>query len=470
MSSLIVKKLCMISFVKENKLIIVLISSYFLIFATLSCLRHYTFQTQTWDLAAFEQSFYNTIRGQFMFNNFESTSHFAVHFSPILLLLVPLYALWQSPYNLLIIQSLALALAALPLYLWTKKLINQKWAATIALLYLVYPSIHWINLFDFHAVPFAIPLIFSAFYFLEIDNKKMAILFLVLTALVEENMIVAVFFIGLYWFLTKNKKFGAGIALASLLYFIVVAKLIMPAFGGGIVRLDRYAQFGSTASEIIINVISKPSLTLTTILTGSKGLYLIKILLPVMFLPLFAGASLILLLPGLLINLLTTFELQFVNFYQYDSILVPFIFIGTALGLKWLTGKRLPDQKLTVLILLFAAIGFFWNSPISPINFPLNKFTYPRSESFRQILKLIPADVSVAAHTNLVPHLTHRSNIYLTGAEPLLADYVIIDGEDVFGFPDQASFDNYLESYRQTGQYEILLINDRYFIFKRHGL
>ena len=458
----------MINFIKENKVILILIIVYFILFSTLSCLRHYTFQTQTWDLAAFEQSFYNTVHGKFMYNTFEKTNHFAIHFSPFLLLLVPIYFLWQSPYNLLIIQSLALAIGALPLYLLAKRLIDKKWALLIAVLYLIYPSLHWVNLFDFHAVPFAIPLILSTFYFLEKENYKIASIFLILTAATAENMIVAVFFIGLYLLLFKYRKFGLAVALISLIYFILVAKAIMPAFDGGIVRLDRYAQFGSTAPEIITNVVLKPSLTWQTILTGPKMLYLLKIFLSVAFLPFLAWQTLILLLPGLLQNLLTTLEFQFSNFYQYDSILIPFILIATVYGLQNSLKKNLPAKMITLIILVSALAGFVWSSPLSPFNFPLPRFTQERAKAFKKIVELIPAEASVAAQTNLVPHLTHREYIYMNGDEQFLVDYVIIDGNDILGFPDQQALDQYIDTYRRSHQYEMVIIDERYYILKRN--
>jgi hypothetical protein len=43
-------------------------------------------------------------------------SHLGVHFSPTLLLLAPLYALWPSPLALVAAQALVVALAMVPLY------------------------------------------------------------------------------------------------------------------------------------------------------------------------------------------------------------------------------------------------------------------------------------------------------------------------------------------------------------------
>ena len=54
----------------------------------------------------------------------------------------------------------------------------------------------------------------------------------------------------------------------------------------------------------------------------------------------------------------------------------------------------------------------------------------------------------------------------MIGGEPFFTDYVIIDGEDVFGFPDQTTFDKYIKSYQDSGRHEMLIIKNRYFILK----
>ena len=60
-----------------------------------------------------------------------------------------------------------------------------------------------------------------------------------------------------------------------------------------------------------------------------------------------------------------------------------------------------------------------------------------------------------------------REFIYLAGSEPNLVDYVILDGFDLVGFDSQQQFDNYLKNYQQTNQYELVIVNNRYYIIKR---
>ncbi len=74
------------------------------------------------DLGDYNQAFFTTVHGQgFLYYTTNipggsSGSMWATHFSPTLLLLLPLYAIAPSPVTLLFLKQAALALSALPLY------------------------------------------------------------------------------------------------------------------------------------------------------------------------------------------------------------------------------------------------------------------------------------------------------------------------------------------------------------------
>src|SRR4030042_1987639 len=213
------------NFIQQHKWIVIMILLYIIVLSWISCLRHYTFQTQTYDMAIFEQSFWNTFQGRFLYNSIEGKNHLAVHLSPFLILLLPFYLLYKSAYTLLILQTLVLALGVLPLYFLAKDLINKKIALIFSLAYLLYPSLHHVNLFDFHAVPFAVPLLLSFFYFWHRQKLWGASVFLLLAAATKENIILAVLFVGIYLLFFSKKKLYAGIVMAlSAIYFFLTAK------------------------------------------------------------------------------------------------------------------------------------------------------------------------------------------------------------------------------------------------------
>ena len=66
------------------------------------------------------------------------------------------------------------------------------------------------------------------------------------------------------WF-TKERKIALTIALIGLIYFLLAVNVLMPAFGGGLLRFDRYAHLGGTPGEVLNNVFKNPSLLVNTL-------------------------------------------------------------------------------------------------------------------------------------------------------------------------------------------------------------
>jgi len=446
---------------------------YIVIFGVVTSLRHYNFQTQAWDLGIFDQVVWNIAHGNGMSTTLEFVqNHFAVHMSPILFLLAPGYLIFPSPYFLLILQTLALALGAWPLYLLTK-------SRFVAITYLLYPSLHWVNWFDFHPIAFLVPAFLAAFYFAEKRRWGLMSLFLILAASAQEDAVLVIAFFGIYLiFRTSDvprtsdvQKIGFLILFFSAAYFLISTKFIMPYFGGGLLRIDRYVQLGDSFPEILKNLFIHPFLFINTIFQWQKFVYLFWLFLPVAFLPLLAPREWILLLPGLAQNLLTNYAPQFAGIYQYDSALIAGIFIAAAYGLKKAIGLFAGFAVATPIagLIITAFLAFLIRSPISPFNFPAELFKKSaRAEAFQKMIERVPENASVVAHTQIVPHLSLREKIYMLGYEPTLEpDILLIDGSDYFGFGSPEFFASHIQKYADSGKYSVEILNNRYYILKK---
>ena len=83
---------------------------------------------------------------------------------------------------------------------------------------------------------------------------------------------------------------------------------------------------------------------------------------------------------------------------------------------------------------------------------------------------MAPGNASVSAHTNLVPHLAKREQIYMLGTEPFPTDIVLIDGADLSGFANEEVFQAYADHYINSGNYDFEALNNRYFILYKKGI
>ncbi len=342
--------------------------------------------------------------------------------------------------------------------------------------YLLSPSRHWITIFDFHEIAFFIPFFLFAWNFLEAKQFALSAFFFALAAGTKEDAILAVLFAGIAITIIykkddrKTRNFGLITAGLALVYFILVVKLFMPAFGGGLLRIDRYSHLGGSTGEIILNSLTNPLLVIGTILTAEKLSYLFWLLIPLAGTALFSATGLILILPGLAENLLTNFPAQFSGIYQYDAILLPGIFIGAILGIANLL-KRFPERKNIIKYALISTIaaGYLLRSPVNPIFFPIETFqSSAKTEAYSKLIQNIPDNAAVSAYTNIVPHLSQREKIYMIGTEfDRPVDFIVADAGDLSGFADEETFQNYADHYMNSGNYTFEEIGGRYFLLKR---
>ena len=106
----------------------------------LSFTRHDLFNSTGFDLAINEQIVWNTLNGRFFASSVEVDNSFADHFRPLLGALVPFYALFQTPKTLLVLQTIALASAAIPIYLLALHKLHDRWMAlTLSLIHISSP-------------------------------------------------------------------------------------------------------------------------------------------------------------------------------------------------------------------------------------------------------------------------------------------------------------------------------------------
>jgi uncharacterized membrane protein len=98
------------------------------------------------------------------------------HSSLVLFAIAPLYAAFRHPALLLVIQCLAVAMGALPLFqLARRELSHEPLAVAIAALYLINPAVGYVQLFEFHPEALATTPLLASFYFLRVGRHAPAL-------------------------------------------------------------------------------------------------------------------------------------------------------------------------------------------------------------------------------------------------------------------------------------------------------
>ncbi len=404
--------------------VVLAVLGYFGLFFTLSLLRFSNFREPGTDLAIYEQAIWLMSRGKSPFVTIRGMNIFGDHMVPILYFFVPLYWIQGKAVALLVVQTAALAIGALPLYFLGKRHLKHEWlAAAIGISYLLYPATQHMNLFDFHPDAFVIPFVLFAFYFLDKRKWIPFYVFCALTAMCKEDMALVVLLLAVVVYLRYDKRVGKILGAASLGYFLVSILLVIPLVGPeGFQYAGRLRQFGDNTISALKNMIIHPLKTLRTLATRTNLKYFVDLFWPVFFLPFLAP---LFLLPALIpfgLNVISDFGPQHTIFFQYTAGIIPFVFIATIFGLgkllRWMEGAARRNLVALALAFLLLASGFAANVCLgpSPISEAWSSSKYKGDkhiEAIREGLEEIPADAAVSSQTFLISHLSQREKIYL---------------------------------------------------------
>ena len=370
------------------------------------------------------------------FHGFGWSSHLAIHFTPVLFLLTPLYLLFKGPLFLLYIQVFAVGSAAIPLYLIARhKFRDTRLALAPALLYLLYRPLFNGLMYDFHPEMLFPLIIFSSYYFLSVRNKKyLFFLFVFLALAIKEDFAIYTFFYCLWLSRrTEWKKTAYRAMLLSSFYILLTMTVFIPYFRGQAHAgqtyefLSKWQDYGQTPLEIFKQAIAQPVRLLKDLnLIANLG-HLANYLLPLLFIPLWSSAAL-LIIPPLAVGWCSRIPTMASFGLHYGAALIPFLFLALLLALERL--QKTTDQKqrttrqgwpwLATAILVVSLGNFKWNL------FVPGKYRFAHEyPAIKTCLAMIPEKASVAAQSALIPHIPKRTAIFML-PETREAEYILL--------------------------------------------
>ena len=407
----------------------------------LSVLRHLAFNTGRFDLGNMTQAVWSTAHGDpLAVTNLrgEQMSRLGAHFDPILAAFAPLWWLWPHPTLLLVVQSAALALGAVPVYLLARKhLGSERGALAFSLAYLLYPATQWMTLSEFHPVALATPLLLAAFWWLDEHRLLPFALAAAAACLTKEHVGLAVALLGVwYWLARGRRRAGLTIAAAGAAVSALALALVVPHFSprGASAFEGRYEAVGGGPAGVVRTAFTDPGALLAEVADARSLVYLLDLLLPLLALPLLAPLALLPALPELAANLLSSTRTQQSIHFHYTATMIPPLVVGAIFGAARLRRRGGRFASVATAVVVAAVAANFLRGPL-PVWAPfpgaetLAARSYDVTEHDRisaRAVRLVPDDAVVTATNSLGAHLSDRRRIL---SFPVLADatWVAVD-------------------------------------------
>ncbi|AFZ27064.1 putative membrane protein [Cylindrospermum stagnale PCC 7417] len=389
-----------------------------LILFVCSTFRHELLQSLAWDLGIFDQAIYLISQGQPPISSYIGFHILGDHAAFIFYPLALLYKIYPSVYWLFALQAVALSIGALPTwYLARQAGLKESQAVAMAAVYLLYPLVFNVNLFDFHPEVLAVPALLTAV--LAARGGQIlwfcASILLVLGCKAVLSLTVAALGFWLLWF-EKKRLSGAIAIICGLAWFLIATQVIIPFFSGAEVgAIGRYSYLGNSVLGIAKNLVFHPGLILEKLFSTDNLGYLLLLLAPVIW-----GLSpqgmtpLIAAVPCVALNLMADYQPQKELLHQYSLPALPFLLLAViktlAAGRGWLQNQRA--------IILWSLVAFL----------SLTKFTYfggkylksiDTLQVTRQAIAQIQTQDSLLTTDELAPHLSHRQYIFLINRNSL---------------------------------------------------
>ena len=444
----------------STELILVLLGAvgYAIWMSTYTIINHRHFGTMAFDLGAYNNMFYNALHGHpfrctAIFRQAANWSMLSTHAEFTMYALLPFYALYQNSETLLVLQAVALASGAIPVYRFAARRIPRSMALLLAFAYLFYAPMHQANFYDVHFQPFGAAFTLWALDFLDLRRLALFSVFFALAIGCREDIPVGFVVVGAYLILAGQRpRAGALLCAVSAAYFVLIKFVLMPRFGQwwfSDLYKDLYPVGENSYGGVVKTLITNPAYVFKTLITTEKMTFFLQTVAPLAFLPLRRRLLWMSLLPGAMFTLLTTAYGPTVEIsFQYVCYNIPFLFLAAALALALMgQGKAARIQQwgavcaMAVATLLatnvwgavppsskfkggFANIGEFR---------PVTAAERQKRRDLRELAAMVPKYAALAVSEQEHPHVSSRLKCFDLRDSHDGADYILY-AEDSGGF------------------------------------
>lgn len=393
--------------VKREILIVFFISLvFFASYFTLSAIRHYHFQSG-YDLAIVDQVIwkYSLFKNPITtVHSYYNTSTLEDHIEIIYILISPLYRIFPSAYTLLLLQAFLISSSGIAVFLLARsKNIGLFLSISILLSYLSFYGIQFAIWSDVHSLVFAVSFLAFFIYALVAQKTKLSFLFFFLAIFCKEDIALLTFFISLVNFYYSRRKLNILFMGFSVIYLLLLFFVYFPYLTRDGYRYDNPQ--GGIKEDLNPFYMFDTNEKRETIFYSLLHFGFIPLLVPIYLIIASVDLAHYFVLGHSLVS-----SAQGI-FGHYRSAQALFLVWPTIIAIskykilkKWYMGIYLLFFASVVqyslhLPLSYLAKNWFWQVPTS-------------TSDIQKIISELPNNASVVTQVNILPHISHRDEVY----------------------------------------------------------
>ena len=366
-----------------------------------SCWLHFLgFRVNGIDFSTFDLMLWNTRHGRFMYSPMIAGNHFAVHLSWIMLPLVPIHALFESPWFLVSLHALVTWAGLFPLERLARRyLVHDAPVVLLLLAYLTHARVGSLINHGFHFEVFYLPFGLGLIEAWTAKNHRALFWWTLAFATVKEDAGLYLAGLGLGSFCSDSSRrpTSAALMLAGCVLFVMNVGVILPLFrnpGGGQPQyMSFWGQYGTSVPSILVGMLTQPQKVLSDLI--SSGWF--ELCASFLLIPFLSRQGLIACIPAAFI-LGTSASPQMHAYHgYYTAALLPFFILAFCEGSQRLQAR--PGWVFAALLTAPLLGGDY-------LRFPMPKPS--QSQALKSVLETIKGpEFSVCVQTIFFPHLPY---------------------------------------------------------------
>jgi uncharacterized membrane protein len=317
--------------------------------------------------------------------------------------------------TLLGIQAGALALGAVPLWVFSRRVANLGLGTATALLvaYGLYPALHNINLFDFHPEVVAVPALLGATLFAFTGRWALYGLCITVVLLSKEDLAIVVVGLGLLLLLQRHPRAGAATMGVAIVWFLIDVAVVIPHFAGGqFSQAGRFSQYGDSIGEAATFILRHPARVAVDYASTENVAVVVGLFAPLCFLSLLAPKWVLPGIPLQLVFLQSNVAAAHTIQAQYTVGILCFAFLAAAMALSSASSSG-TNRTLVGAVLIASVVFFVQLSNASPNRRPWQWRTRDAMDGARLAAnRLVPREAAVSSSIRMWPLLAERPDLY----------------------------------------------------------